>query len=66
MSENLLPSSESLRGVPSTFYFIDVKSDFRPLNKQTAPWILWLLSTQMEYLYLIEKAYDAAVWSSAF
>jgi len=34
-SENLLPSSEILRGAPFTSNFLDVKSDFRPLKKQT-------------------------------
>ena len=40
MSDNLLLSSEILRGVPSTSYFLDVKSDARPFKKQTTPYCL--------------------------
>ena len=36
MCENLLPSSEILRGASSISYFLNVKSDFEPFKNQTA------------------------------
>ena len=54
-------SSEFLRGAPSTSYFLDVKPDFRPLKKQTTPYIIsdtrWVKGFCLVSFFLVRITY---------